>query len=70
MRTIYKSMLVALALAVPTTMYSQWDLEGVEIDRTKWRDYLPSWNPNYNLMIPGAGVDGQQNAASGNLWPR
>ncbi len=64
MRTIYKSMLVALALTVPTTMYSQWDLEGVEIDRTKWRDFLPSWNPNYNLMIPGAGVDGQHNAAS------
>ncbi|MBQ7634000.1 MAG: discoidin domain-containing protein [Bacteroidaceae bacterium] len=68
MRTISKTLLVALLLAVPAMTYAQWDLEGVEVDRTKWRDYTPQWNPNYNLMIPGAGVgtaDGSQPAANG-----
>ncbi len=37
---------------------AQWDLEGVQVDRTKWVDYSPVWNPDPQVMIPGGGSTG------------
>lgn len=59
MKHLSKCILTAIMLLVCNpAAQAQWDLEGVEVDKTKWVDYTPFWNPNPNLMIPGAGVDG------------
>lgn len=59
MKHLSKCILTAIMLLVCNpAVHAQWDLEGVEVDKTKWRDYTPQWNPNPNLLIPGAGVDG------------
>ena len=56
--TIRTIALLLLAFTAAVTAQAQWDMEGVEVDRTKYADYTPQWNPDPLLLIPGAGTTG------------
>lgn len=60
MNLIFKRILLATVFAVCClpVVRAQWDLENVQVDRTKWVDYTPVWNPDYQLMVPGGGSTG------------
>ncbi|MBP3228125.1 MAG: discoidin domain-containing protein [Bacteroidaceae bacterium] len=58
--TIRTIALLLLAFTAAVTAQAQWDMEGVEVDRTKYADYTPQWNPDPLLLIPGAGTTGLQ----------
>lgn len=47
---------ILLGLFSLLSAHAQWDLEHEKVDLSKYRDYAPSWNPNWNLMVPGAGT--------------
>lgn len=62
-QTIKRIMLALLPALCSLTAMAQWDLEGVQIDRSKWVDYAPVWNPDPQLMIPDGGSTGYRQQA-------
>ncbi len=48
----------ACALLFAVAAQAQWDLEGLTVDKSKWVDFAPTWNPDPYIMTPGAGSIG------------
>ena len=46
------------ALLLAVVARAQWDLDGLTVDKSKWVDYTPTWNPDPYIMTPGAGSIG------------
>ena len=59
-----RMMIFACAMLFAVASKAQWDLEGLAVDKSKWIDFAPAWNPDPYIMTPGAGSAGsvQQNA--------
>ncbi|MBR3726146.1 MAG: hypothetical protein IKN21_00870 [Prevotella sp.] len=59
-----RTMIFACAMLFAVASKAQWDLEGLAVDKSKWIDFAPAWNPDPYIMTPGAGSAGsvQQNA--------
>ena len=53
-----KMMIFACALLFAVAAQAQWDLEGLTVDKSKWVDFAPTWNPDPYIMTPGAGSIG------------
>ncbi|MBP3837859.1 MAG: discoidin domain-containing protein [Prevotella sp.] len=53
-----KMMVFACALLFAVAAQAQWDLEGITVDKSKWVDFAPTWNPDPYIMTPGAGSIG------------
>ncbi|MBQ7634509.1 MAG: discoidin domain-containing protein [Bacteroidaceae bacterium] len=59
-RTVKRIVPVVLAALCGLTASAQWDMEGVQVDRTKWVDYTPVWNPDPQVMVPWGKSTGLQ----------
>ncbi|MBR7087222.1 MAG: hypothetical protein IKI47_06765, partial [Prevotella sp.] len=65
-----RTMIFACAMLFAVASKAQWDLEGLAVDKSKWIDFAPAWNPDPYIMTPGAGSVQQNAGMSKGKGPR